>query len=136
MSSNPPNLLRNRITKLNLNTSSHKHMNPKPLGITQPIIRTLNLREAHLPSIHPPYHQIRHAAAPGLVLLRHDFAYRRKGFAAETGCDLEQVVQREGPVEPDGAGLEGGVLGVDCADEGGGFTVDYLDKPVVYFGGA
>lgn len=54
MCSNPPNLPRNRITKFNPNTSPHKHMNPKPLGITQPIIRTLNLHEAHLPSIRPP----------------------------------------------------------------------------------
>lgn len=71
-----------------------------------------------------------------MVLLRHDLAYRRKSLAAETGRDLEEIVQREGPVEPDGAGLERGVLSVDGADDGGGFAVGYLDEPVVYFGGA
>lgn len=95
---NLPHLPRNSITKLNLNPGPHQHMNPKPLRITQPIIRTLDLNKANLPRIHPPEKQIRDTAAPRLVLLRHDLANSSKRFAAEAVCDFDEIVQCKGPV--------------------------------------
>lgn len=70
-------------------------MNPKPLGITQPIILRLNLNKHHLVPMHIPQEQIRDPATALLVLLRKNLAHSRQRLAAETPHDLDQVVQFE-----------------------------------------
>jgi len=49
-----PNLSRNSIAELHLNSSSRQNVYPKPLSITQPIVLTLHLREHDLPIFRTP----------------------------------------------------------------------------------
>lgn len=44
-----PHLLRNSMTQFDSHSGASEDMNPKSLGITQPVILALDLHEHHLP---------------------------------------------------------------------------------------
>lgn len=71
-----PHLPGNRITKLDPDARSRQHMNPQPLRIAQAIILRLHLGKHHLPPLLMPQKQIRNAATPLLIFLRHNLTNR------------------------------------------------------------
>lgn len=134
----PPHnhLLRNRIAQLHPHPSPAQHIDPQPLRIAQPIVLALHLREHDLPLVRVPQEQIRDAAPPLLVLLRHDLAHGTQRLGPETLRDLDEIGELEAPIEADDARLPPRLRGVRVAEDGGGGAVGDGVETRVDLGGA